>query len=314
MLNLLRADPEQPIDSIDSRSRTESIAADWLAAEDAASVYRARAVGLANPVTVPDSVSVIEPRILEQLACGMRMVSGPNLALAAAFGADVPIVRNPSEAAAAVRKASHQRPRSLTEIRSVLRTLFLGHATPVMLSALTRRFPSIADPLSGRQVAAVVIGDRLDRAALIESLIHQALRPAEVLGGESEWSAAERAALEAAGIRFRTLEHNGADLRWSGIASVAEAEWVTIWPTDRPVGSCYLLDLVVGAELSRADVVGYGDPPLNYVDRLELQHAVVRRAFAWSVLAGQPLRGDHPITALPGGRRPVSVGPEELVR
>ena len=309
----IRADPDQPIDYVDSRGWTESIAADWLASEDAPSVYRARAVGLANPVAVPDSVSVIEPRILEQLACGMRLVSGPNLALAAAFGADVPIVRKPSEAAAAVRKASRQNPRSLSEMRGVLRTLFAGHATPVMLSALTRRFPSIADPLSGRMVAAVVIGDRLDRAALIELLIHQALRPAEVLGSEPEWSAPERATLEAAGIRFRALEHHGGDLRWSGIASVAEAEWLTIWPTDRPVGSCYLLDLVVGAELSKADVVGYGNPPLSYADRLELQNAVVRRTFAWSVLAGQPLRGDHPITTLPGGRRPVSVGPEELV-
>jgi hypothetical protein len=308
------ADPGGPIDHVEPIAGEGAIRADRLSWEDAARVYRARAIGLANPVSVPDAVTVIEPGILEQLACGMRIVSGPHLSLAAAFGGDVQFVREPGEAVAVMREALRQPAPSPLEMRSLLRALFEGHATPVMLSALTRRFPSMPDPLSGRRVTAVVVGDRLDRGVVIESLVHQSHRPAEVLlGGDGEWSAAERSALEAANIPSRALEGDGDEVRWSMVGSVADTEWLTVWPIDRPVGSCYLLDLLVGAELSRADVVAYSGQPLDHVDRVDLGTAIVRRPVASAQLVAQPIvRAERSFEAR-DGLRALSVGPEEPV-
>jgi len=304
-----------------------SSAATLAAAEDAAASFlrpdaasherlRAHAVAVANPVTVPDRVNVIEPRILEQLACGMAIVSGPHLALAAAFGAYVRMIHEPSEVAAAVREALGEQARSADDTRALLRALFERHATPVMLSHITREFPAVPDPRATRRVTAVVGSGSLDRARLIESLTHQAHRPAEVLlTGDDPWSAVERDALEEADIATQLLEGNGAEISWSAAGSIATAQWLTLWPTDRPAGPSYLLDLAAGAEMSLADVVGYGPQPLGHSDGVDLGTAIARREFAMTRLAGRPLRGaDAALDAWPAdGRRPLSVGPEDVV-
>lgn len=313
----VQADPDAPTDdAVPTTGEGGAVGAGWLPWRDAPTVYRARAVGVANPITVRDSVTVIEPRILEQLACGMGIVSGPNLALAAAFGAYVRFVHEPAEAAAAVREAISEEARSADETRALMRALFERHATPVMLTVITRQFPSVPDPRATRSVTAVVGAGSIDRARLIESLTHQAHRPAEaLLTGPDQWSAAERDALEAADIATRVLESNGTETSWSAIASIATAQWLTAWPVDRPVGPCYLLDLAGGAEMSQADVVGYGPQPLGHADGVDLGAAIVRREFATTRLAGRPLGGgDAAFDALVAdGRRPLSVGPEDAV-
>ena len=185
-----------------------------------------------------------------------------------------------------------------------------------MLSVITRQFPSVPDPRATRWVTAVVGAGSLDRVRLIESLTHQAHRPAEVLlTGDEPWSAAERDALEAADIATRVVEGDGAEISWSTAGRVATAQWLTIWPADRPVGPCYLLDLAAGAEMSQTDVVGYGPQPLGHTDRVDLGAAIARRGFAITRLAGRPLREADP--ALDAwevdGRLPLSVGPEDAV-
>ena len=239
-------------DVLPTTSEGGPVGAGWLTWRDAPTVFRARAVGVTNPVTVLDSVTVIEPRILEQLACGMAIVSGPHLALAAAFGAYVRMVHEPADAAAAVGEALREQTRSADDTRVLLRALFERHATAVMLSVITRQFPSVPDPRATRSVTAVVGAGSLDRARLIESITHQAHRPAEaLLTGDDPWSAAERDALEAADIATRVLESNGAATSWSAVASIATAPWLTAWPLDRPVGPCYLLDLAAGEEMRK---------------------------------------------------------------
>ena len=311
------ADPEAPVDDVvPTIGEPGTAAVGWLTWDDAPTVYRARAVGVANPVTAPNRVNVIEARILEQLACGMAIVSGPHLALAAAFGPFVRMVHEPWEAAAAVREALREPLRSADDTRALLRMLFERHATPVMLSVITREFPSVPDPRASRRVTAIVGAGSLDRARLIESLTHQTHRPAEVLiAGDDEWPAAEREALEAADIATRVLDGNGTEISWSAAGSVATAPWLTAWPTDRPVGPCYLLDLAAGAEMSQADVVSYGPQPLGYTDEVDLGGAIVRRAFAMTRLAGRPLRGGDPALDAwaADGRRPLSVGREDPV-
>jgi hypothetical protein len=215
-----------------------------------------------------------------------------------------------------VREALREQPRSADETRALLRTLFERHTTPVMLSLITREFPSVPDPRAASWVTAVVEAGSLDRTRIIESLTHQAHRPAEVfLIGEDQWPAAERDALEAADITTLVLDGNGAELSWSAAGSVATKQWLTAWPTDRPVGPSYLLDLAAGAEMSQADVVGYGPEMLGHTERVDLGGAIGRREFAMTRLSGRPLHGgDGALEAsVAESRRPFSVGPEDAV-
>ena len=312
----VQPDGDGGIEEVDPTDEHGPVAAAPLRWENAPAVYRARAVGIANPLTIADGVTVVHPRVLEQLACGMALVSGPNRALAAEFGATLRIAYEPGSIGDAVREALRAGPRTAAEDRFLLRTLFERHASPVMLSMLSRRFPTVPDPRARRAVTAVVGGSPSDPASVIESLTHQAFRPAEVLVvGDAHWTSAARDALEAADISTRFVDENGFDLSWSAVGSIATSEWLTIWPTDRPAGSCHLLDLAVGAEISQADVVAYSEQPSGYTDHVDLRDALVRRAFARTGLAGRPLRSEAEGGGLAEwmaeGHRPLSVGPEE---
>jgi hypothetical protein len=311
----VRADPDGAIDELDSIGLT-SDGSPWLTWRDAPAVYRARAVAVANPFTVPAGVGIIEPRLLEQLACGTTIVSGRNLALTAGFGPFVHTVSTPADVAAAVSDALADQPRSTADTRSLLRTLFEGHATPVMLAALTHHFPSIPDPLIHRGVAAVVAGAPTNRPSLVDSLIDQRFRPRQVaLDEDGRWSAGERDALEASGIATRLFD-NGAEAGWSAIGSLASTDWLAVWPTDRPVVPTYLIDLAAGAEMSpESDIVGYGPEPLGGDDGVGLGAAIVRRSPAASALVGRALAGDGAMPSATGDAslRALSIGPEEHV-
>jgi hypothetical protein len=194
----------------------------------------------------------------EQLASGARVIG----LLDSGLGADS--VRAELEAA---RAAS---PRSLTEIRGVLRDVFTSHATPARLAALARAVGLPAGLVGGRQIAvlATVTGAaQADRLAA--ALLGQRLRPAELVAVTGAVPAAEAASVRDAlgtltdqGVRVVTTDAAAPDhADWPRpLTRLASVPWVAPWDTsgaaDPP--ATYLLDLACARECAQADAVGFG--------------------------------------------------------
>jgi len=194
----------------------------------------------------------------EQLASGARVI-GP-----LGSGLDDGSVRAELEAA---RAAS---PRSLTEIRGVLRDIFASHATPARLAALTRAADLPAGLVGGRQIAVLATVTGATQAGrLAAALLGQRLRPAELVAVTGAVPAAEAASvrdtlgtLTDQGVRVVTTDAAApARADWPRpLARLASVPWVAPWDTagaaDPP--DTYLLDLACARECARADAVGFG--------------------------------------------------------
>jgi hypothetical protein len=254
-------------------------------------LYRQRLVALARPFTAPRRVRSIEPTVLEQLASGVRVVSGPNQALAAAFGKNITFADEPLATPRALAAARDAGPPTAAELWRLLRTLFERYASPVMLSRLTRQLPGVANPLAGRSVAVVIkLGRTSEHEAIVDSLIRQAHRPSEAILIRSDggsWPDGAQESLESAGIEVRTIEaHDSAT--WRDVAEAVASPWLTRWPEGRPVGTYHLLDLVIGGEMSRGEGVAYqGGNELRHVPGIALDGGIVRREVLSA--AGAPL-------------------------
>jgi len=194
----------------------------------------------------------------EQLASGARVI-GP-----LGSGLDADSVRAELEAA---RAAS---PRSLTEIRGVLRDVFTSHATPARLAALTRAAGLPAGLVGGRQIAVLAtVTGAAQAGRLAAALLRQRLRPAELVAVTGAVPAAEAASVRDA---LGTLTDQGVRVVTTGAAAPARADWprplarlasvpwVAPWDTsgaaDPP--DTYLLDLACARECAQADAVGFG--------------------------------------------------------
>jgi hypothetical protein len=194
----------------------------------------------------------------EQLASGARVI-GP-----LGSGHDADSVR--AELAAA-RAAS---PRSLTEIRGVLRDVFTSHATPARLAALARAAGLPAGLVGGRQIAVLAtVTGAAQAGRLAAALLGQRLRPAELVAVTGAVPAAEAASVRDAlgtltdqGVRVVTTDEAApAHADWPRpLARLASVPWVAPWDTsgaaDPP--DTYLLDLACARECAQADAVGFG--------------------------------------------------------
>jgi hypothetical protein len=237
-----------------------------IAWRDLAPLYRRSSVIVANPFTERDRLRTIGARTLEQLACGARVVSGPNQTLVNLAGPLAHVVHQPEAAAGVIADALAAGAPTSAEMRSLLRTLFLNHATPVMLSQVTRQLGLSTDPLAGRSTTALAaLSADTDVGRFVESLTQQIQRPTRVvirLDDGTRWSTDADDALAHAGIE---VQMTPASPDRSAVAALAEeptTEWLARWPDDGRAGPRYLLDLLVGGEMSHADAVGYqpGDP------------------------------------------------------
>jgi hypothetical protein len=193
----------------------------------------------------------------EQLASGARVI-GP-----LGSGLDADSVRAELEAA---RAAS---PRSLTEIRGVLRDVFTSHATPARLTALARAAGLPAGLVGGRQIAVLAtVTSAAQAGRLAAALLGQRLRPAELVAVTGAVPAAEAASVRDAlgmltdqGLRVVTTDAAPAHADWPRpLARLAGVPWVAPWDTsgaaDPP--DTYLLDLACARECAQADAVGFG--------------------------------------------------------
>jgi hypothetical protein len=286
---------------------------------DLAALYRRTACVIANPFTERYRVATVPARTLEQLASGARVISGPNQALVAAAGQFVTLVQDPAVASERIASALEAGPTSSSQMRHLLRTLFQRHASPVMLSMITRKLGLPTDPLSRRSVTALV---SLDGDADVESVVgsltrqvHLPTRTVIRLAGGASWPDRAHDALEKAGVAVRVIP---ADHRLTPpvFEDDPRIEWLARWPDRGRAGPTYLLDLVIGGEMSRAEVIGHrAGEPFRFVSKLELDSTIVRRnalvdVGGWPTFV-DPDQKDR-IDWTRHGWRFLSVGPQEV--
>jgi hypothetical protein len=247
-----------------------------------ARLYRESAVCLAAPFTAPAG-SGVPIRALEQLGCGAWVVSGPNEALARSAGDHVRFVREGDDVAGVLEEVTAQGPRSRMEARAAIRAFFDDRTTRAELGGLARSLQLDSDPTEARAVSVLVrldVGTPVD--TLVASVLGQAHRPREVVVGVPPGAAAEvsraLAELEGAGLAVAAVERPPQP---DPLIATATSPWITLWSPARTYGPAFLKDLLIGAECSRAPVVGYtGKADQEFVGELSPDAALVDRALA----------------------------------
>jgi hypothetical protein len=189
-----------------------------------------------------------------------------------------------------------------------------------MLSEIARRLALAIDPMSGRSVTVVVsLSADTDIDPIVESITKQAQKPTRVVIYRNDgvtWPGAADTAIASAGIEVQVLAATANGPEWSRLESEETTEWLSLWPQARPVAPTFLLDLLVGGEISRADAVGYqsGDG-FHVVPSLDLESAIVRRGAMRDAGGWREAFDAHPASQTewdPHGGRFLSVGPEDV--
>ena len=253
----------------------------------AAGLFRSRPVVIAGPATTDAR------RALEAIACGARVVALAGADLNGCEEAVTTIARG-TAARATIEAALQMAPRGPADIRRVSRHIFAARSVPVGLAALAARLGLRMDPLIDRRVAAVAVltpAASADEAGrLVDDLIGQIHRPHELIalaepGSALSDDAAGRLAAAGIGLHIVAPSRGGTET-WSDAAAHASAPWIAPWSAGRPREPHHLLDLMLAAESSRADAVGYTPGDVSrYVDDLALEQAVVRRETALLISA-----------------------------
>ncbi|WP_425567563.1 hypothetical protein [Salinactinospora qingdaonensis] len=227
---------------------------DWWALPD---TLRARACVVADTPAIADRA----------LACGARPLLLGNTGDSDRADRPVRTVSAGSggpgaeSALARVRAAGTLAP---TEVRAVLRSLFLRDATPVRLAELLGQV-SLASgagdsllPLRGRAVAVLAFPrDDIDSLAFADDVLNQSHLPAEVVVPRASvrFTGVER--LRSHGALVRTVEGVALDPApddWARMAAQATTPWTALW--HGPHGPNFLADALCAAECSGADAVG----------------------------------------------------------
>lgn len=222
-----------------------------IAGDGFAVACRGAAVVVASPFVVPDSMLGLRDDDLLALASGARLVSGPNRDLAALSGLGSAVrVADVRDVAAVVRAAVADGPLTAAEHLAVLRTISLSHTVTARLAELVQRLGLDVVVSHERRVAVVVSpGNGHDTRQLVESVLRQSVRPAEVVVSrrDLESSGALRE-LAASGVAVRAVSM--ADPTHVDLAAAADSPWITSWApgSQEQWADTYLLDLLVGAE------------------------------------------------------------------
>ena len=224
----------------------------------------------------------MDVRTLEQLASGVRVLSGPHQALDGVAGPHVTVVRDADDAARAIGDALDAGLPTPAQMRVLLRSLFLNDATPVMLYQVTRRLGLTTDPLASRSVTAVVaLDDGADIDAIVGSITGQAHLPRRTVIWRADgvtWPDAADTAIANAGIEIDVQTASAGRPDWSRLESDETTEWLSLWPSRRAVAPTFLLDLLIGGEMACADAVGYQPREgFEFVPSIGLESAIVRR-------------------------------------
>jgi len=260
-----------------------------------AAAYRSTAIALASPFTGggPPSMS-----LLEQLACGVRVVSGPRGGVPDGL-ADLVTWVGPLPGGRVLADALALGALTPDEQLDQARAVFAAHATPVRLAELTARLGVAADPLVGRRVHVLADApDGLVDASLVDDVLAQRWRPTGVLlvdGGSPTAPSPARPAGGADGggpHAYPDVALPVAEARsrfaaaglpaWTAPAVdptvLADATWAARWAPHARWGPWHLLDALATAEAAggRADAVLPGPGPLTYQADLPAAPTLVR--------------------------------------
>jgi hypothetical protein len=233
-------------------------------------------VGIACPFSVPPYVNGLYPQILEQLAAGLRIVSGPNQDLLDTFGDSAISVVDKNAVEAQIEKVLAEGQTSPMERWRTLRVLLEKYSTPMQLDRLARRLGLRTMPSARRAVTVIVDVTAETAPRMLESIMAQNLRPAEVVANlQSEEFVLDRIGteLESAGIAVTVVPGQ----RGPGeLIRYAKSPWMTFWDGG-PWSADRLLDLVLAAECSEADAVGFADAGfLQFVQSLPPRGTLLR--------------------------------------
>jgi hypothetical protein len=216
--------------------------------------------------------------VLEALACGCRVVVVGDADLGE-LGKLVTVCPTPRDLQTIVATAVAEGAPANPELRTVLRTLWRRYATPLMLDRLSRELLLEPSHGSGRSVA-VVAGPLASEEAstLVDDLARQEVPPLELLligplAVEEPGRLAEAfGAAGASSIAVRRLTDPAT------AAAAADATWLWPWVAESRPTSTTLVDLLLAAEMSRADVAGLVDGPGGFGVRPEPGRSLVRRS------------------------------------
>jgi hypothetical protein len=172
----------------------------------------------------------------------------------------------------------------LAQGRARLRALFLDEATPVQLQRLVASIGLTYD-MPTRAVALLAeVTDDSAADALVESVQRQLLRPVEaIVTGPAKPA---RRALD--GLRELGLRVTASPAKLTGweAAQHVGSTWVAVRTSPFP-DPAHLLDLVMAAECSTVDAVGYADVDFSTIDAVDLTKALVeRQALSTHISAG----------------------------
>ncbi len=257
--------------------------------------FREHGLFVAGPIVAPDIERPIGTTILQQLASGGRVVSGPDPALAPAFGDAVTWMEGPDGAIVGVRTGVERGPMSGAELRATLRALYRDHATSAVLATLARYLGLRARVTPNRDVCAVVsLGIDVRAADFVDGILLQEQRPVEALFLTADAAAAGPSLLELerAGIRARVAtppDREVGILRWA--SGFAASGWIWPWSPEVRYAPTFLLDCLVGGQITSAAAVGLVDGDEDrFVTALPVSRAIISREAAGS--RSDPRDGD----------------------
>jgi hypothetical protein len=258
------------------RESTVSSESAWSLWKRRRTVNQKAVVAIASPFSVPPYINGLYPQILEQLAAGLRVLTGSNPDLVNAIDGNSVVVVDPDAVDAQVEKTLGEGLPSTAVRWSVLRTLYTDHATPVMLAALVRQLGLQPNPLLTRSVTVIaqLTGDTAH--TLFDALQLQSVQPAQLIANLPDGDSLPDSVgtgLKSAGIAVSVTrgQHRRAEL-----LSYVNTPWITFWD-GRSWTADRLLDLLLAAECAHVDAVGFGgDELMRYVQSLPSTGTLLR--------------------------------------
>ncbi|MGP9632697.1 glycosyltransferase [Halomonas sp. AOP43-A1-21] len=171
-----------------------SYVAGSLTYEEMIQAYKAHPVQI-NVNSVLDSPTMFSRRVVETVACGSPLISGPALGMNRYLEGAGHVVRTESEAAQALENLMHHPAYRWRNALKGARAIMRAHTTELRLSQMLRTAGVVVDATQPPDIA--LVADEITEAAA-QRLLTQTLRPQRVVA--SEWQHGTQVQLEAAGI------------------------------------------------------------------------------------------------------------------
>ena len=177
-----------------------SYVAGSLTYEEMIQAYKAHPVQI-NVNSVLDSPTMFSRRVVETVACGSPLISGPALGMNRYLEGAGHVVRTESEAAQALENLLHHPAYRWRNALKGARAIMRAHTTELRLSQMLRTAGVVVDAPQPPHIQ--LVADAISEAAA-QRLLAQTLRPQRVIA--TQWQPGTQMQLEAAGIACGSSE------------------------------------------------------------------------------------------------------------